>query len=132
MKITELRKEDRPREKLISKGQAALTDQELIQIIVGSGVSGSDVVKISKLIKKLLDIHGYNLTIEQLEAIKGVNHATATKLIALFELANRKLNKDAAINSVEDATALVPELRDLKQEHLVVLSLDGASRLIAK
>lgn len=132
MRIAELRKEDRPREKLIQKGQKALSDIELLQIVVGSGVAGSDVVAISKKIKKLLDLHGYELTIEQLESIKGVSHATATKLVALFELAVRKIYKDAAINSTEDAIALVPELRDLKQEHLVVLSLDGANRLIAK
>jgi len=132
MKVLEISKDERPREKLATKGAPALSDIELIQIIVGSGVQGSDVVAISKQIKNQLDINGYELSLEQLKSIKGVNSATATKLVALFELASRKFHKDITIDSAAAAIALVPELRDLKQEHLVVLSLDGANRVLAK
>jgi DNA repair protein RadC len=132
MKLLEISKNDRPREKLASKGPAALSDIELIQVIVGSGVQGSGVIAISKQIKRLLDLYGYELSLEQLQSIKGVNSATATKLVALFELASRKFHNDVILDSATAAVALVPELRDLKQEHLVVLSLDGANRLIAK
>lgn len=130
--MAQIEKQDRPREKLISKGQTALTDRELIQVIIGRGVQGSDVIRISAKIKRLLDIYGHKITVEQLLEIKGINQATATKLVALFELADRQLNKGASINTADGAVALVPELRDLKQEHLVVLSLDGANRLISK
>lgn len=132
MGMAQVDKQDRPREKLISKGRGSLTDRELIQVIIGRGVQGSDVIRISAKIKRLLDIYGHELTIEQLLEIKGINKATATKLVALFELADRQLNKGASITTTEDVVALAPELRDLKQEHLVVLSLDGANRLISK
>lgn len=130
--ISKMDAHDRPREKLIASGAKKLSDVELLQVIIGSGVKGADVTQISKKINKLLGIHGYSLTIEQLTSIKGVSDATASKLVALFELASRKLKTEATIAGTDDAAKLVPELREAKQEHLVVLSLDGANRLIAK
>ncbi len=132
VKIQNLDMQERPREKLIAKGAKSLSDTELLQVIIGSGVKGADVTKISKQIKKLLDIYGYDLTLSQLKDIKGVSDATATKLVALFELANRNNSKDIVITTAEHATQQVPELRTATQEHLVVLSLDGANRLIKK
>ncbi len=132
VKIQKLDKKDRPREKLLAKGAPNLTDLELIQIIIGSGVKGADVTKISKQIKKILDTNGYKITTEQLTALKGISTATATKLVALFELAEREFKDFTVIDSAEKAASLVPELKEAKQEHLIVLSLDGAHRLIAK
>ncbi len=132
VKIQKLDKHDRPREKLISNGAKNLSDTELLQVIIGSGVKGADVTKISKQIKKLLDIYAYDLTLTQLKEIKGVSDATATKLVALFELAKRSNSKDIIITTAEHATQQVPELRTANQEHLIVLSLDGANRLIKK
>lgn len=123
---------DRPREKLIASGAKKLSNVELLQVIIGSGVKGADVTQISKKINKLLDVQGYSLTIEQLTSIKGVSDATASKLVALFELSSRKLKTETTITGTDDAAKLVPELREAKQEHLVVLSLDGANRLVAK
>jgi DNA repair protein RadC len=132
VKIQNLDKQDRPREKLISNGAKNLSDIELLQVIVGSGVAGADVTKISKQIKKLLDRTSYQPTHIQLTEIKGISDATATKLVALFELAGRKNITDITVSSPEDIVAQVPELRTAKQEHLVVLTLDGANRLIEK
>lgn len=132
VKIQKLDKKDRPREKLLNKGAQNLSDLELIQIIIGSGVKDADVTTISRKIKKLIDTNGCKINIEQLTAIKGVSTATATKLVALFELAEREFKDYAIIDSAEKAAALVLELKDAKQEHLIVLSLDGANRLIQK
>lgn len=132
VKIQNLRSDERPREKLLAKGAECLSDTELLQVIIGSGIKGADVTKIARDINKLITIHGYNLTLDQLTVIKGVSTATASKLVALFELADRHMRQHIRVVSAEDAIALVPELRTATQEHLVVLSLDGASRLIAK
>lgn len=132
VKIHDLEKQDRPREKLISNGEKNLSDIELLQVIIGSGVQGADVTKISKQIKKLLDLTSYGPTLSQLSEIKGVSDATATKLVALFELAGRKHITDITVRTPEDIVVQVPELRTAKQEHLVVLTLDGANRLIQK
>ncbi|MBP7820883.1 hypothetical protein KA043_02140, partial [Candidatus Saccharibacteria bacterium] len=80
VKIQKLDKKDRPREKLLNKGAQNLTDLELLQIIIGSGIKDADVTKISRNIKKLIDTNGYKITTDQLSAIKGVSTATATKL----------------------------------------------------
>ena len=132
VKIQNLDKQDRPREKLAAKGAANLSDVELLQVVIGSGIKGADVTKIAKNINKLFITHGYNLTIQQLTSIKGVSNATATKLVALFELAQRHIKQESRVDGAEPAVALVPELKTATQEHLVVLSLDGANRLIAK
>ena len=132
VKIQNLDKQDRPREKLAAKGAANLSDVELLQVVIGSGIKGADVTKIAKNINKLFINHGYNLTIQQLTSIKGVSSATATKLVALFELAQRHIKQESRVDGAEPAVALVPELKTAAQEHLVVLSLDGANRLIAK
>lgn len=131
-KVKDIPKDQRPREKLQTRGVAALSDTELLQVIIGSGIQGADVTKIARNIHKLLVTHGYKLTLDQLTAIRGVSAATATKLVALFELAERHLKQETRIDNPESAAALVPELRTATQEHLVVLSLDGANRLIAK
>jgi len=132
VKIQDLDISDRPREKLIIKGAVSLTDVELLQVIIGSGVKGADVTKISKQIKKLLDLTSYQPTLTQLTGIKGISDATATKLVALFELAGRKNITDITINTPDDIASQVPELRTARQEHLIVLTLDGANRLIEK
>lgn len=132
VKIQNLNKQDRPREKLATKGAANLSDVELLQVVIGSGIKGADVTKIAKNINMLFITHGYNLTIQQLTSIKGVSSATATKLVALFELAQRHIKQESRVDGAELAVALVPELKTATQEHLVVLSLDGANRLIAK
>ncbi|MBP9820922.1 DNA repair protein RadC [Candidatus Saccharibacteria bacterium] len=132
VKIQNIKKDERPREKLQTKGANALSDIELLQVVIGSGIKGADVTKIAKDINKLLITYGYKLNTKQLSNIKGVNQATSSKLVALFELAERYIIKETIIDTVEAAIALVPELKTASQEHLVVLSLDGANRLITK
>lgn len=130
--ILALEKTDRPREKLFAKGQASLTDLELLQVIIGSGVRGADVTKISQEILKLLEASNGKLELEQLVKIKGVSTATAAKLLASLELTSRFVKTGVKINKPEDVLPLVAELRSKKQEHFVVLTLDGANRLIEK
>lgn len=132
MKISERDKADRPREKLAAKGSKALSDFELLQVIIGSGVPGSDVTAIARAIRKLLDKDSLSVTLEQLTAIKGVSLAHASKILACFELSQRYQQKDFKVLGTEDAVLLLHDIRDKKQEYFVTLTLDGANRLIAK
>lgn len=125
-------KSDRPREKLALKGAGALSDFELLQVIIGSGVAGADVTLIARRIKKLLDTYGYEITLDNLQEIKGVSLASASKILATFELALRYQKKDQVITSAEDVLKLVEEIRDKKQEYFICITLDGANRVIAK
>ncbi len=123
----------RPREKLISKGPAALSDHELIMAIIGSGNAEADVTKIAKDILKILK-EKRCITMEVLYHVKGLGPAKISELLASFELAGRYLldSSRPIIDTPEAAVEQLSNIRDKKQEYFVCLTLDGANRLIAK
>lgn len=132
-KITDRRKEDRPREKLARYGAEKLSDLELIMAIIGSGNAQADVTKISRDVLKLLK-SDRELALKKVRSIVGVGEAKATELVASFELARRYLLESdrPVIDSPEKAVEQLADIRDKKQEYFVCLTLDGANRLIAK
>jgi DNA repair protein RadC len=133
-RVLDLCVEDRPREKLQTKGPAALSDFELLQVLIGSGNKQADVGKIAKNTLKLLQEHGADITYEQLKQVTGMGPARITEILAALELSKRYLidSEQPIIDSPEKAVEQLSDIRDKKQEHFVVLSLDGANRLIAK
>ena len=132
-RIHQLPLADRPREKLQRKGVAALSDFELLEVLIGSGTKGADVGFIAKKIQKLLQKGADSLTYESLTAIKGVSIATAGKIMSALELTRRHLVRDVTpLLTGDDILARLEDLRTKKQEHFVCLSLDGGQRLIAQ
>jgi DNA repair protein RadC len=126
-------KQDMPREKLNKKGAAALTDVELLQALIGSGGKGNDVTQIAKNLSKTIDEVGVDkLSIDDVKAIKGIGDAKATIVFAALEYWRRKFAKQTCpiIDSTEKAAEQLAFIRDKKQEHFVMLTLDGARRLI--
>jgi DNA repair protein RadC len=134
MKISEIRKEDRPREKLKSKGPSALSDFELLQALIGSGNKQASVSEIARSCHKLLQKHGADISYEQLEQIIGLGAAKITEILAAIELSKRYLidSEQPIIDSVEKAVEQLAYIKNKKQEYFVVMTLDGANRLIAK
>lgn len=134
MKMTDRRKELRPREKLQAKGVESLSDFELIQAIIGSGNKYADVSAIARDVRKLLIEKGSDLSYDDLLEIKSLGPAKATNIMANFELWRRQFQMPdrPIVDSPEAAVALLNDIRDKKQEHFVVMTLDGANRLIAK
>lgn len=128
--IKDIAKEDRPREKLLARGVSVLSSEELLQVIIGSGVKGFDVVKISKALLKLLEETNGKPTLDEISEVKGVSVATATKLLASLEVANRFTKTGTKIRSIEDVAMILSDIRTKKQEHFVLLTLDGADCLI--
>lgn len=133
-KILDRRKDERPREKLATKGAAALSDYELLMAIIGSGNAQSDVTKIARDVRKLIAEKGSELTYEDLLTIKSLGPAKATQIMAGFELWRRQfeVSERPIIDSPEKAVEQLADIRDKKQEYFVCLTLDGANRLIAK
>jgi DNA repair protein RadC len=130
-RIKELPDFDRPREKLIRKGPEALSDIELIAIIIGKGVPGKDVFQIANEISKTLKNDLSHLTYENLLNIEGVGSAKACQLMASFELARRYLIKETVkIASPTDILPLVSNIADKKQEYFVCVSLNGAGEVV--
>lgn len=125
---------DRPREKLQKKGAAALTNVELLQILIGSGTAQASVTRIARKVLKQLTKYGNAISHEMLLEVTGLGPARASQIVAAFELASRYpiSNKQLTIDSNEKARGLLVELTLAHSSRLVYLTLDGAKRLIAK
>jgi DNA repair protein RadC len=132
--------EDRPREKLLLKGTSALSDAELIAILIGSGTANLSAVDVSK---KIL-AQGKNnlnelakLSIKELMKIKGIGEAKAITIVAALELGRRRKESDTQekpqITTSQDAYDLVKgDLIDLPHEEFWVLLLNRAHRVVKK
>ena len=133
-KMLDRSKDNRPREKLARKGAAALSDYELLMAIIGSGNKYADVTKIARDVRKLIAEKGSELTYEDLLSVKSLGPAKAAQIMAGFELWRRQfeVSERPIIDSPEKAVEQLADIRDKKQEYFVVLTLDGANRLIAK
>ena len=124
---------DRPREKLQRKGQAALSDFELLEVMIGSGTAGADVGQIARQVQKLLQKGTESISLESLSALHGVSTATAGKILASLELAKRHLVRDVEpLRTMQDVLTRISDIRAKQQEYFVCLSLDGGQRLIAQ
>ena len=124
---------DLPREKLNKKGASALSDIELLQAVIGSGGKDNDFKQIAKNLNAAIQkVGAENLTIDDVKAIKGIGDAKATVVFAALEFWRRKFTKQTAplIDSPERAAEQLDFIRNKKQEYFVMLTLDGARRLI--
>lgn len=122
-----------PREKLAKYGIGNLSDVELLQLLIGSGNKQVSAEEISRQVLKLLKEKGGSITYDELSRIKGMGQAKTSEIIALFELGKRYLMPadHPIIRSTDDAVAQLGNIKDKKQEYFVVLTLDGANRLIS-
>jgi len=130
-KLTELPKFDRPRERLQTKGAEALSDLELIAILLGSGIKGHDVMTVSGRILKVLDANNGKPNLESLQKIEGVGLAKATLIVAALELARRRIRPEGLkITFPTDVLPLIVHFADRKQEHFICISINGANEVI--
>jgi DNA repair protein RadC len=124
---------DRPREKIQRKGAAALSDFELLEVLIGNGNGASDVSQIARQVQKTLRQKGPQLTYEALVELPGMGAAHAGRLLSALELAKRHLIKDVEpLRTVKEVVARLDDIRSKQQEYLVALSFDGGQRLIAQ
>ncbi|HWZ65703.1 MAG TPA: DNA repair protein RadC [Patescibacteria group bacterium] len=132
-RINQIPVEDRPREKLQRKGASALSDFELLEVMIGSGSSGADVGQIAKQVQKLLQKGTASLSLEALTAVHGISVAIASKILSALELAKRHLVQDSKpLRTINDIVARLDDIRTKQQEYVISLSLDGGHRLIAR
>lgn len=131
-RIKNLAVHERPREKMMAKGQRNLTNVELLQVVIGSGIRGADVTQIAQTILGLLEKQHGKLTMTQLTAVRGVSTATAAKLLASLELTGRFVKTGIRITDDNDVVPLLADIRYKKQENFMVITLDGANRVIER
>jgi len=131
-RVDQLSNVDRPREKLLAKGESALSDPELLAVLLGSGTKDTGVLDLSLKILRELDGRLAQADPRRLLAIRGVGKAKACQVLAAMELGRRHLSKQrAVVRNAEDALPYLAAIRGEKQEHFVCLSLNGAHEVLA-
>ena len=135
-KLKDIPKFDRPREKFLEKGPDALSNSELLAILLGSGIKGTNVKVLSQKILRKFGDNLLNASVDDLTQISGIGQAKALQISSALALTKRIFDKqnslDNLILSVQDAVALVSDLKDKKQEHLICLYLNARNALIKK
>jgi len=134
--VRELPAPERPRERLVSSGPSSLSDRELLAIILLSGGADESVLALSG--RLLAQFDGrlrrlFNADIQELLSVDGIGMAKACQLKAVGELARRQdLSEatDTIVSPRDAAMRLMPRMRDLDRERLVVLPLDVKNHLI--
>lgn len=129
--------EDRPRERLFAYGAAALSNAELLALILRTGTAQENVVHLCERI--LAEYEGLaglaQATPESLREIKGLGDAKIAQLMAALELSRRLMNfrggERALVRTADDAAQLLSDMAALPQEHVRVVLLDSARRVIA-
>ena len=135
MKLKDLPKIDRPREKLEKYGPERLSNSELLAILLGTGQKGINVVELSK--KILIKFSGDGLSkanVKELKNTFGLGSAKACEIVACFELGRRLLqNKlSSLILSPKDVWDELKDIRDNKKEHFAVFFLDTRNQEIKR
>ncbi len=138
--ITSWALEDRPREKMSIKGRNALSDAELIAILLGTGTKDKNALDIAKNIllsaENNLNALG-ELTLKDLQKIRGIGEAKSIVIAAAMELGRRRMNCEALeraqIKTSVDAFRIIsPILADLGHEEFWILPLNRANRVLGK
>jgi DNA repair protein RadC len=140
LSIKEWSADDRPREKLLAKGIASLSDAELIAIIISSGTKEESAVDVSK---KILNLVSNNLNelgklgIAELKKIKGIGEAKAISIVAALELGRRrKVSEVTERIKITSSNAIYqlfhPLLADLPHEEFWVVFLNRSNKIIDK
>lgn len=130
--IQQLPAADRPREKLLRKGAAALSDQELLAVLLGKGSAGMDVLTLAGKLARLIDQKGLQVKAEDLTQFEGVGDAKATLILAAIEFARRRIKPEGV--KIETPADLLPHVRhyaDRKQEHFLCASINGANEILS-
>lgn len=132
--------DDQPREKLRDKGQAALSDAELVAILIGSGSRNESAVE---LCKRILGSVNNNLnelgklSLKQLMAFKGIGEAKAITIAAAMELGRRRRGEEALekmkiTSSISVFELMQPVIGELPHEEFWIIYLNNSNKVIQK
>ena len=127
-----LEEHDRPREKLVARGAAALSDVELLAVLLGTGTRGNGVLEVAGEVLRRAEGGIERMSVEDLQRVAGLGTAKACQIVAAFELGRRHLlGGRATVRESKDVLPFVEEIRDKRQEYFVCLSLNGANEVLA-
>lgn len=130
--------DDRPREKMIAKGKGALSNAELIAILIGSGCGDLSAVELARRMLNAVSDNLYDLSklsIEELKQHKGIGEAKAVSIMAALELGRRwsvtsPQERKSISNSREAYESFLPLIDDPTKEHFMVAYLNQGNKVI--
>jgi len=137
MRIKDIPKEGRPRERFLKYGSEVLSDAELFAILLRTGSGGENVIDMSN---RLISEYGldklFECSLKELQQIKGIGPAKAMQILAIAEI-QKRINQSKKpvkrISCAEDVFNHFHErLKDEKQEHFYVLMLDTKNNIIGE
>ncbi|GGG65065.1 RadC family protein [Epilithonimonas arachidiradicis] len=140
MSIKSLAEDDRPREKFLLKGKAAVSDSELLAIIMGSGNREESAVELARRILNSVENNWHRLSqlsIKDLMKFKGVGEAKAISIATALEIGNRKSQQEVLerqqISSSKDIFEILqPHLSDLPTEEFWAVFLNHQNKILYK
>lgn len=130
-KIKDLPPGERPREKLLERGAAVLSDQELLAVILGKGNRNEDVLSLADKLVKVIDRKGLNFSVQDFMSVDGIGSAKAALIDAAFEFVRRRIKPEGLkITFPADIMPLIQHYSDRKQEHFLGISVNGANEVM--
>lgn len=130
-RIDQIPKRDRPREKLLGKGAGALSDQELLVVLLGKGTPQMDVMTLAAKLARVIDEKGLDVRAHDLTGLQGVGEAKATLVLAAIEFARRRIKPEGLkIDTPADVLPLIRYFADRKQEHFLSITINGANEVL--
>lgn len=140
MNLKSLAEDDRPREKFLLKGKSAVSDSELLAIIMGSGNREESAVELARRILNSVENNWHRLSllsIKDLTKFKGVGEAKAISIATALEIGNRKSQQEVLerqqISSSKDAFEILqPHLSDLQTEEFWAIFLNHQNKILYK
>lgn len=140
MTIKKWAEEDRPREKLLLKGKAALSEAELIAVLIGSGNKEQTAVELAQYMLKQCsnDLNSLaRLSVKDLQKFKGIGEAKAISIVSALEIGRRRKNSNhlesSKIQSAQDTFDFIHgDLMDLNHEEFWIILLKRNNEIILK
>ena len=137
MKLKEIEKSLRPREKMIESGAVSLTDTELLAIILSSGTKNESVIDLSK---RLINTYGlkrlFLMDYNELKTISGIKEAKASKLMAIFELVRRVNSKENNYYKIYNHKSLYQFVKNdylyYNKEMIIVIYVNKTMQVLSK
>jgi DNA repair protein RadC len=122
----------RPRERLCREGPGALSDKELLAILLNTGVKGKNVFELAVDILELLESRKETPDVKELRRLTGMGEAKSCVIAAMLEFGRRRWGiRGVKIRHPGDVYPLLRHYAELRQEHFIGVSLNAAHEVIA-
>lgn len=123
---------NRPRERLLAFGPQALSDRELLAVLLNVGIKGKNVTVLANELADALDSRSGVPEVKELQSLSGLGSAKACAVAAMVEYGRRRWGPcGARVKTPADAYPLIRHYADRRQERFICISLNGANETLA-